>query len=56
MPSSRGNSSGKSSEDSRLSNSLVQAGQNISFNKHTIDATPSRVKEKKNIIKKLQTI
>ena len=52
MPSSRGNSSGKSSEDdssrqeSRLSNSLVQAGRNIVFskknNKKTIDVMPSR--------------
>lgn len=66
MPSSRGNSSGRSSEDessrqeSRLSNSLVQAGRKIAFNKapnkQTIDVVPSRSHEKKSILNRLNAL
>jgi hypothetical protein len=55
MPSSRGPSSkGSSQANSRLSASLIQAGQSIIFQKSTIDDSPARAKEKINIVKRLQ--
>lgn len=55
MPSSRGPSSkGSSQANSRLSSSLVQAGQSIIFQKNTIDDEPNRAKEKKKIAQRLQ--
>lgn len=55
MPSSRGPSSkGSSQNNSRLSSSLLQAGQSIIFQKNTIDDAPNRGKEKLSIAKRLQ--
>lgn len=53
MPSSREPSS---KANSRVSNSLIQAGQSIVFQKNTIDDSPNRAKEKQSIAKRLQDI
>lgn len=55
MPSSRDPSSKSGSQaNSRLSSSLIQAGQSIIFQKNTIDDSPTRAKEKMSIAKRLQ--
>jgi hypothetical protein len=51
MPSSREPSS---KANSRVSSSLIQAGQSIVFQKNTIEDSPNRAKEKQSIAKKLQ--
>ncbi len=53
-PSSRNSSASGRNSDDRLSSSLIQAGSNIAYNKMTIDDTPNRQQEKRNLAKRLQ--
>jgi hypothetical protein len=53
MPSSRAPSSSQTS-NSRLSNSLIKAGQSIVFQHNTIEDAANRNKEKRNLVHRLQ--
>jgi len=58
QPTKREPSSRRSSQqsNSKLSYSLLQAGQSIAFQKNTIEGNPSRAKEKMMMAKKLQDL